>query len=83
MKKQMIDAFISEIEKNHKCVVEKDIQTEETHGKTKGNRGTSTMNLPFYSMSLVNDKEVKLASGRRITVVVGDLAQQKVYLGYW
>ena len=43
-----------------------------------GTSGTSTMNLPYHSMSFINDKEVKMASGHKITVVVGDLAQQKV-----
>jgi hypothetical protein len=87
MKKQIsmeaTNVIISEIEKNHKCVIGKYMQPEETHEKTKGDGGASTMNWPFHSMSFVNDKEVKLASGNRITIVVGDLAQQKVYLGYW
>jgi hypothetical protein len=86
MKKQIsmgaMNVTISEIEKNHKCVIGKDIQPNETHEKTKGDGGGSAMNLPYHSMSFVSDKEVKLASGRRITIVVGDLAQQKVYLGY-
>ena len=75
------NVIISQIEKSHKCVVKKYMQPEETHEKTKGDGGASTMNLPYHSMSFVNDKEVKLASGHRITIVVGDLAQQKVYLG--
>ena len=86
MKKQMgaTNVIISEIERSHKCVIESNTQPEETDGTTKGDGGaSSTMNLPYDSMSLVNDKEVKLASGHRITIVVGDLAQQKVYLGYW
>jgi hypothetical protein len=87
MKKQMsmaaTNVIISQIEKNHKCVIGKDIQPEETHEKTKGDGGASTMNLPYHSMSFVNDKEVELASRHRITIVVGDLAQQKVYLKYW
>jgi hypothetical protein len=43
-----------------------------------GTTGTLSMNLPYHSMSFINDKEVKMASGHKITVVVGDLAQQKV-----
>ena len=96
MKKQMsmdtTDAIISDIEKNHKCVIEKVAFREETDKKTEtpafganggnvaGTSGTSTMNLPYHSISFVNDKEVKLVSGQRITIVVGDLAQQTVYL---
>ena len=86
------DAIISEVEKNHKCVIQKNFPSEETEKKTEaptfvadggsvaGTSGTSTMNLPYHSMSFVNDKEVKLFSGQRITIVVGDLAQQTVYL---
>jgi hypothetical protein len=100
MKKQMsmeaTTAIISKIEKSHKCVIEKDTQPEETReeakyvtvvadgGTTAGASGPSTMNLPYHSMSFVNDKEVKMASGQRITIVVGDLAHQKrVYFGFW
>ena len=94
MKKQMsmdtTDAVISEVEKNHKCVIQKNFSSEETEKKTEattfvadggsvaGTSTTSTMNLPYRSMSFVNDKEVKLISGQRITIVVGDLAQQTV-----
>jgi hypothetical protein len=42
--------------------------------------GASKMNLPYHSMTVVNDKEVKMASGNRIKIVVGDVAQEKVYL---
>ena len=98
MKKQMsmdtTDAIISDVEKNHKCVIQKGVPSEETEKKTEaeaptfvadggsvaGTSGASTMNLPYQSMSFVNDKEVKLASGQRITIVVGDLAQETVYL---
>ena len=75
------NAIISQIEKNHKCGIGKYMHPEETHDKTKGDGGGSAMNLPYHSMSSVSDKEVKLASGRRITIIVGDLAQQKVYWG--
>ena len=94
MKKQMslnaTNAIISEVEKNHKCVIQKGIPPDETEKKSEaptfvadggsaaGTIGASTMNLPYHSMSFVNDKEVKLASGQRITIVVGDLAQQTV-----
>ena len=96
MKKQMgmdtTDAIISDMEKNYKCVIEKVAFREETDKKTEapafvanggnvaGASGGSTMNLPYHSISFVSEKEVKLVSGQRITIVVGDLAQQTVYL---
>ncbi|CAB3992453.1 poly [ADP-ribose] polymerase 14-like isoform X2 [Paramuricea clavata] len=61
MKKLMgaTNVIISEIEKSHKCVIESNTHPEETDGKTKGDGGaTSTMNLPYQSMSFVNDKEI-------------------------
>ncbi len=88
------DAVISEIEKKHNCVIEKNIQPEKSDEKTEeatvvadggiasGASGASTMNLPYTSMSFVNDKEVKMASGHKITIVIGDLAQQQVYFSY-
>ena len=99
MKKQMkmdaTDAIISEVEKNHKCIIQKGIpEPEETEkketaaptfvadaGSAAGTSGSSTMNLPYQSMSFVNDKEVKMASGQKITIVVGDLSQQTVCWG--
>ena len=100
MKKQMsmdtTDSIISEVEKNHKCIIQKGIRPEETEkketatptfvadvGSAAGNSGSSTMNLPYQSMSFVNDKEIKLASGQKITIVVGDLAQQTVCWGQY
>jgi hypothetical protein len=104
MKKQMsmlsTKVIISEVEKNHNCIIVKHIQPEKTPekpkdpaggatvvadgGTTAGDSNTSTTNLPHNnSMSFVNDKEVKMTSGHRITIVVGDLAHQQVYLGYW
>ena len=95
MKKHMsmdtTDAIISDVEKNHKCVIQKGIPSEKTEKKTEiplmanrgsvaGISGACTMNLPYHSMSFVSEKEVKLASGQRITIVVGDLAQQTVCL---
>ena len=86
------DAIISEVEKNHTCVIQKGVPSEKTEKEAKvptlgavgrnavGTSPASTMNLPYYSMAFVNDKEVKLASGQRITIVIGDLAQQRVYL---
>ena len=107
MKKQInmdaTGAVISEIEKKHHCVIERDNndpvkvgeKTEEDAEESRvettgeeatvivdgaaGNSGTSTMNLPHNSMSFVNDKEVKMASGHKISIVVGDLAHQQVY----
>ena len=74
MKKQMsmdtTDAIISDVEKNYECVIEKHVHDEKRH----------KINLPDNSVSSVNDNEVKLTSGPRITVVVGDLAQQTVCL---
>ena len=94
MKKQMsmdtTDAILSEVEKNHICVIQKGVPSEKTEKEAKvptltavgrnapGTSPASTMNLPYYSMSFVNDKEVKLASGQKITIVVGDLSQQWV-----
>ncbi|CAB4021318.1 poly [ADP-ribose] polymerase 14-like, partial [Paramuricea clavata] len=82
MKKQIsmeaMNVIISHIENIYKCVIEKDIQPEETHEKTKGDGGASTMNLPYNSMSFISDKDVKLVLGHRIRIIVGDLAQQKV-----
>ena len=84
------DTIISDVEKNHRCVIEKGISDGKRHNKrtkkitsARGAAGTSAasmINLPYQSMSCVSDKEVKLASGQRITIVVGDLAQQTVYL---
>jgi hypothetical protein len=83
MKKQMgaTNVIISEIERSHKCVIQTNTQPEKTDGKTKGAGGALSMNLPYDSMSFVNDKEVKLVSGHSITIVVGDLTQQKVCIG--
>lgn len=83
-------AIISLIEKEHKCVIKtEDIQPEKIHEEIKvatntthaavGKKAiTDTTNLP--SMSFVNDKEVKMCSGQKITIIVGDLAMQKVCL---
>ena len=79
MKKQMsmdtTDLMISDVEKSHECVIEKGCPR-----LVAGASRTSIMNLPYHSMSFVDDNEVKLASGQRITIVVGDMAQQTVYL---
>ena len=91
MKKQMsmdeTDSIISDVEKNHKCVVEKVIPAEERGkmivadgGNAAGTGGASAMKLPYHCMTFVNDKEVKLDSGQRIRIVVGDLTQETVYL---
>ena len=126
MKKQLnldtTDAIIADVEKNHRCVIKKNVPTGERHKKPKratlakttvgttgssttvnflayqslsvvqdqgtsakiaaGTRASSTaMKLSYHqSISFVNDKEVKLPSGQKITIVVGDLAQQTVYL---
>ena len=86
------DAIISDVEKNHKCVIQKGIASEKTKKETEiptfmadggsvaETSGACTMNLPYHSMPFISEKEVRLASGRRITVVVGDLAQQAVCL---
>ncbi|XP_046838991.1 protein mono-ADP-ribosyltransferase PARP14-like [Xenia sp. Carnegie-2017] len=90
MKKQMssdaTNAIISGIEKKHNCVIEKimahdldeakdDFAVAEDDHKPDGK---SSMNLPFDSMSYVNDKVVKMTSGQRITIAVGDIAKEKV-----
>ena len=94
------NAVISEIEKNHRCVIERDNDREKVVEKSEedaeeavektveeatvtadgaaGSSATSTMNLPYDSMSFVHDKEVKMASGHKISIVVGDLAHQQV-----
>ena len=90
--------IISEIEKTHNCVIVNNMQPEKMSEKTKdptgcatavadggttvGPSGKSTMNLNYNSIFSVNDKEVKMISGHRITIVVGDLAHQQVYLEY-
>jgi hypothetical protein len=88
------NGIISGIEKKHCCVIEKEIQpgdtidvaeedTTEATVVADGSAGTSatpTMNLPYHSMSFINDKEVRMASGVKITIVVGDLAQEQVYV---
>ena len=80
------DAIISEVEKKHKCVIEKNLSSQKVPtfvadgGSTAGMNVASAINLPYHSMFFVNDKEAELASGQRITIVVGDLAQQRVYL---
>ncbi|CAB4013230.1 poly [ADP-ribose] polymerase 15 isoform X1 [Paramuricea clavata] len=43
-----------------------------------GTPTTNVVNLPYHSMTVVNDKEVKMALGNRITIIVGDVAQEKV-----
>ncbi|XP_028405586.1 protein mono-ADP-ribosyltransferase PARP15-like isoform X1 [Dendronephthya gigantea] len=81
-------AMISLIEKKHKCVIKtEDIQREKIHEKsvkvatniTHGAVAKETVaptNSP--TMHVVNDKEIKMSSGQRITMIVGNLAMQKV-----
>ncbi|XP_028411310.1 uncharacterized protein LOC114533885 isoform X2 [Dendronephthya gigantea] len=96
MKKQMnsetTDAIISRVERDYRCVIERESQSEEADVKLEeapvvadgmvagasAAGGATTMALPYRLMSFVNDKEVKMVSGERISIVVGDLAQQKV-----
>ena len=80
------DVIVSSIEKDYRCIIERESQQKEADRKplvadwkVAGAGGGTTMNLPCHSMSFVNDKEVKMASGQRISIVVGDLAQQKVF----
>ena len=79
MKKQMsmeaTNAIISEIEKKHKCLIKREFQLVEVH--TESSELTAAVADEWIA---VRDKEVKMPSGQRITIVVGDLAQQKVYL---
>ena len=42
---------------------------------------TSKMNLPYQSMTTVDDTSIEITPGNRISVVVGDLAQEKASLG--
>ena len=85
------DAYISEVEKNHKCVIEKGISLEETDTNFEeialeedeelffpDRSEASRMNLPYHSIASVNDREIKLTSGQRIRIEIGDLAQQTV-----
>ena len=80
MKRQLgmeaTSAIISDIERKHKCVIERDIPLVE---EIKEPSGTPTIDQPCHPMSYVTDKEIELASGQRIKIVVGNLAQQKVY----
>lgn len=70
-------AILSDIERKHKCVIKRDIPPAEEMEEPSR---TLPIKQPCNPMSsVVSDREVKLASGQRITVVVGDLAQQKVY----
>ena len=69
---ETMKAIIFEIEKKHKCVIKTDILVASTSGVT------STMNLPYHSMTVVNDKEIMMASGHKIAIVIGNLALQKV-----
>ena len=39
---------------------------------------STPLKLPYQSMSCINNKEIKMASGQKILIVVGDLAQEKV-----
>ncbi|XP_028391015.1 protein mono-ADP-ribosyltransferase PARP14-like [Dendronephthya gigantea] len=84
MKKQMsveaTKAIISGIEKDHRCVIKRgnDESAVLGHGMIAKSSGVAEMNLPYASMCFVNDKQVKMSSGQTISIVVGDLAQQKV-----
>ena len=100
MKMKATKVIISDIERKHNCVIEKDIQLEKSDetieeatvvadgeiasgvsgGMPSPASGASTMNLPYHCMSFINDTEVRMASGHNITIVIGDLAQQKVYI---
>ena len=80
MKKQMsmeaTNAIISEIEKKHKCLIKREFRPSvEVH--TESRELTAAVADEWIA---VRDKEVKMPSGQRVTIVVGDLAQQKVYL---
>ena len=84
------NAIISDVEKNHKCVIKKtDMVMEETTLEEDAetfadSSGSSTMSGRTYQfISSVNDREIKLTSAKRVTTEVGDLAQQKVYLNSW
>ena len=93
MKKQLADettdAVFSDIEKNHKCIIKKCIPSGEADvsetvpvvvdgGITADASGSQTMNLPYQTMSYLNDKEVKMVTGHKISIVIGDIAHQSV-----
>ena len=59
-------------------VTKSSVEVEVDGAARAGATGKSTMSLPYNSMSFVNDKEVKMAFGGKITIVVGDLAHQQV-----
>lgn len=87
MKKQMsvkaTEAVISGIEKKHRCVIKREGYEGSNvleHEMAAGASGATGMNLPYASVCFVNDKQVKMTSGQTISIVVGDLAQQKVFL---
>ena len=79
------DAIISDVEKSHKCVIEKGSSLKETDMNIEETSlvEDERMDLPYRSIDSVNDKEIKLTSGQKITIVVGDLALEKVYLDFW
>ena len=53
-----------------------------SRGPTNGEASfTSKMNLPYQSITIVDDRSIEIAPGHRISVVVGDLAQEKASLG--
>ena len=67
-------AILSDIERKHKCVIKRDIPPAD---ETEEPGITPPIKQPCKpTPSVVSDKELK---GVNITVVVGDLAQQKVY----
>ena len=74
------NAIISDVEKNHKCVIKimEETTLMEDAETFADSSGSSTMSLRYQFISSVNDREIKLTSGKRITVEVGDLAQQTV-----
>ena len=63
-------SYISDLEKKHKCVIERQTSAD--------TNGLSTINHPYSTMSFANDKEIKMATGHKISIFVGDIAQQKV-----
>ena len=80
MKKQMsleaTNATISEIEKKHKCLIKREFRPSvEVHRESSE---LAAAVADEWIAVTVRDKEVKMASGQRITIVIGDLAQQKV-----
>ena len=74
MSMEATNAIISEIEKKHKCLIKREFRPS-VEVQIESSELAAAVADEWIA---VRDKEVKMASGQRITIVIGDLAQQKV-----